>query len=102
MSEPSAEQPLLFKELGGPADRLAADRTTQFLDEPEASLAFDLRHTLLAQKPQGTALSCCPGFVDPALEIRETTPSTPCQGRTGQPAFGGPVLGAARQGIDEQ
>ena len=46
--------------------------------------------------------TCQPGFVDPALEIRETTPSTPCQSRTGQPAFGRPALVSARQGTGEQ
>ena len=39
------------------ADRLAPDRTAQLLDEPEAALAFDLRHTLLVQGSQGTALA---------------------------------------------
>src|SRR5262245_16212137 len=34
----------------------------------------------------------------PSARSRETTRSTPCQSRTGQPAFGGPVPEAARQG----
>ena len=42
--------------------------------------------------------TCQPGFVDPALGIRETTHSTPRQSRTGPPAFGGPALESARQG----
>jgi hypothetical protein len=39
-------------------------------------------------------------FRRPSARSRETTHSTPCQSRTGQPAFGRPVLGAARQGLD--
>src|ERR1700751_756352 len=42
--------------------------------------------------------TCQPGFVDPALQIRETTHSTPRQSRTGPPAFGGPALETASQG----
>ena len=42
------------------------------------------------------------GFRRPSARSRETTPSTLCQSRTGQPTFGESVLGAARQGIVQQ
>src|SRR5262249_8151322 len=51
------EQPVLVEEAGGLADRPASDRTAQFLDEPEAALALDLRHNPLAQGLQETALA---------------------------------------------
>jgi hypothetical protein len=48
--------------------------------------------------------TCSSRFRRPGARIRETTPSTPCRSRTGQPAFGGPVLGpqdrvSFRQGV---
>src|SRR5262249_45872085 len=57
IQDAATEQPALVEEASGFADRLAPDRTAQLLDEPEAALAFDLRHTLLVQGPQGTALA---------------------------------------------
>src|SRR4051812_150501 len=57
IQDAAPEQPVLVEEAGGLADRLASDRTAQLLDEPETALAFDLRHTLLAQGLQGTLLA---------------------------------------------
>src|SRR5581483_5278420 len=61
IQDAAPEQPVLVQEAGGLADRPASDRTAQLLDEPEAALAFDLRHTLLAQGIQETALASCSG-----------------------------------------
>ena len=52
----------------------------------------------LAKSRSCRSRTCQSGFRRPSARSRETTHSTPCQSRTGQPAFGGPVLGAARQG----
>jgi hypothetical protein len=39
------EQPPIFEEASGLADRFTTDRAAKLLDEPEAAFAFDLHHS---------------------------------------------------------
>src|SRR4051795_6502384 len=68
-------------------------RLSNFVGDPRTQRAF------FRTSRSCRSRTCQPGFVDPALEIRETTPSTPRQSRTGPPAFGVPALESARQGV---